>query len=166
MNIIKKTTINKPVEEVWEVLGNQFGEISNWASIIKESKVYGESKMKQLLLVGLGGFLGSILRYGVGMWTMKASEGFSVGTTLVNLIGSLIIGFILGMAVKNDQPIYWFAVIGFCGGFTTFSTFSMDGVRLIKNEMWMTFLGYSSLSLFGGFFLCMVGLWLGRMLIN
>ena len=45
MNIIKKTTINKPVEEVWEVLGNQFGEISNWASIIKESKVYGESKM-------------------------------------------------------------------------------------------------------------------------
>ena len=45
MNIIKKTTINKPVEEVWEVLGNQFGQISNWASLIKESKVYGDSKL-------------------------------------------------------------------------------------------------------------------------
>ena len=45
MNIIKKTTINKPVEEVWEVLGNQFEQISNWASVIKESKVYGDSKL-------------------------------------------------------------------------------------------------------------------------
>ena len=45
MDIIKKITIDKPVEEVWEVLGNQFGEVSNWASIISESKVYGESKL-------------------------------------------------------------------------------------------------------------------------
>ena len=45
MDIIKKITIDKPVEEVWEVLGNQFGQISNWASIISESKVYGESKL-------------------------------------------------------------------------------------------------------------------------
>ena len=45
MNIIKKITIDMPVEEVWEVLGNQFGQISNWASIIKESKVYGDSKL-------------------------------------------------------------------------------------------------------------------------
>jgi uncharacterized membrane protein len=45
MNIIKKTTIGKPVEEVWEVLGNQFGQISNWASLIKQSKVYGDSKL-------------------------------------------------------------------------------------------------------------------------
>ncbi len=122
--------------------------------------------MKQLLLVGLGGFFGSILRYGVGTWTLKASDGFPLGTTLVNLIGSLIIGIILGLAVKNDQPVYWFAVVGFCGGFTTFSAFSMDGVRLIKNEMWMTFLGYSSVSLIGGLLLCMAGLWLGRMLVN
>ncbi len=122
--------------------------------------------MKQLLLVGLGGFLGSILRYGVGMWTLKASAGFPISTTLVNLIGSLIIGIIVGMAVRDDQPVYWFGVIGFCGGFTTFSTFSMDGVRLIKNEMWMTFLGYSSLSLIGGLLLCMMGLWLGKQLIN
>lgn len=46
MHITKKTTIDKPIEEVWEVLGNQFGQISNWASIINESKVYGESKLK------------------------------------------------------------------------------------------------------------------------
>lgn len=45
MDINKKITIDKPVEEVWEVLGNQFGQISNWASLIKESKVYGESKL-------------------------------------------------------------------------------------------------------------------------
>lgn len=45
MNIIKKITINKPIEKVWEVLGNQFGQISNWASLIKESKVYGDSKL-------------------------------------------------------------------------------------------------------------------------
>ncbi len=122
--------------------------------------------MKQLLFVGLGGFLGSILRYGVGLWSMKASAGFPVGTTLVNLLGSLIIGFLVGMAVKDDQPVYWFAVVGLCGGFTTFSTFSMDGVRLIKNEMWMTFVGYSTLSLIGGLLLCMMGLWLGKQLVN
>lgn len=46
MNINKKITINKSIEEVWEVLGNQFGQISNWATLIKESKVYGDSKLK------------------------------------------------------------------------------------------------------------------------
>jgi uncharacterized membrane protein len=48
MNIVKKIAINKPIDDVWEVLGNQFGQISNWASIIRESKVYGEATLNGL----------------------------------------------------------------------------------------------------------------------
>lgn len=121
--------------------------------------------MKQFLLIGLGGFVGSVLRYAISSWTDKWFDSMPIGTLLVNLIGSLLIGLIIGLSVKNYQPIYWFTVIGFCGGFTTFSTFSYNGYQLIKNEMWMAFIGYTSISLIGGLILCMIGIRIGAKLI-
>ena len=121
--------------------------------------------MKQFVLIGLGGFLGSILRYAVSSLTQKWFASFPFGTLSVNLIGSLIIGMIVGFSVKNDQPTYWFLVMGFCGGFTTFSTFSLDGYHLLKNDMWLPFLSYTSISLIGGLILCMLGIWLAGKLV-
>ena len=120
--------------------------------------------MKQLLLIGLGGFFGSILRYAMHQWSLNWFDTFPSGTLIVNLLGSLFIGLIVGMSVKPDQPMYAVLVIGFCGGFTTFSAFAMDGIRLIKNDMWMAFFSYASVSLIGGLLAVILGLWLGNKL--
>ena len=119
--------------------------------------------MKQILLIGLGGFFGSIVRYLIiGLWTQNWMGNFPVGTILTNLGGSLLIGLIVGLSIKSNQPLYWLTAIGFCGGFTTFSTFALDGIKLIKNDMWMTFFGYTSVSLIGGLALCLLGIWIGN----
>ena len=83
--------------------------------------------MKDLLLVGLGGFLGSIARFGVGLGTIRLFEDrFYIGTMSVNLIGSLLIGVLFALISKQQNHISLFLVTGFCGGFSTFSTFSSE----------------------------------------
>ena len=82
--------------------------------------------MKPLLLVFLGGGLGSSLRYGLGKYLNSAATGFPYGTFAVNIIGSLLVGTILVIAAKNDsisQNTMLLIDTGFCGGFTTFSAF-------------------------------------------
>jgi len=121
--------------------------------------------MKQMLLIGLGGFLGSISRYGVHVLSQKWVSNFPIGTLLVNLVGSLLIGFLIGFSIKSDQPIYWFVAIGFCGAFTTFSTFALEGVNFIKNGLWLPFMGYFSISVVGGLVVCFLGIWVGSKLV-
>ena len=122
--------------------------------------------MKQLLLVGIGGFAGSVLRYIVHIWSQEWIEQFPSGTLIVNIVGSLLIGLLVGFSIKPDQSLYAIWVIGFCGGFTTFSTFAMDGLKLIKDEMWMSFISYAGISLVGGLLAVIVGLWIGSKLTN
>lgn len=121
--------------------------------------------MKQLFLIGLGGFLGSISRYGVATWTKGWTENFPAGTFIVNLLGSFLIGLILGLSIKPNGSVHWFFVVGFCGGFTTFSTFAMENVNLIKSGLWSPAMIYSVLSLVLGIILCLVGTWLGDKLV-
>lgn len=118
--------------------------------------------MKQILLIGLGGFLGSISRYGVHLLSQRWGGNFPVGTLAVNLIGSLLIGLLIGLSVRSDQPIFWFVAIGFCGAFTTFSTVALEGVNFIKNDMWISFIGYFSISVVGGLLACFLGIWMGN----
>ena len=118
--------------------------------------------MRQILLIGLGGFLGSISRYGVHLWAQKWLTSFPGGTLLVNFIGSMVIGILIGFSIKSDQPIFWFLAIGFCGAFTTFSTFALEGVNFIKNGHWLTFSGYFSISIIGGLAACFLGIWIGN----
>lgn len=121
--------------------------------------------MKQILLIGLGGFLGSVLRYGVATISSKWFDNFHTGTIIVNLLGSLIIGLLVGLSLKQNQPGHSFLVIGFCGGFTTFSTFAFDNIRLIKADQWVTALSYASISLIGAIACCGVGIWIGNKIL-
>ncbi len=93
--------------------------------------------MKILFLVGFGGFLGSVARYltqqGVGKWMPVI---FPYGTLTVNIAGSLIIGIIYGLMDRNSLlSAEWriFLATGFCGGFTTFSTFSYETLALVRD---------------------------------
>ncbi len=106
--------------------------------------------MKTILIIGLGGGLGSVLRYwiqtGAGRWL---STSFPAGTFIVNILGCLAIGIIYGLAEKHTWPgPEWrmFLVTGLCGGFTTFSSFSYESIALFKQGHYLYFLLYLSLS--------------------
>ncbi|MAZ71979.1 MAG: fluoride efflux transporter CrcB [Flavobacteriaceae bacterium] len=121
--------------------------------------------MKQLLLVFLGGGLGSSLRYIVGNYVNNSTTGIPYGTFLANMLGSLFIGIILGFAVKNDtlsQNTILFLATGFCGGFTTFSTFAYENHVLLKTGDFTAFALYTIGSFIIGFAAVFFGIWLVR----
>ncbi len=92
--------------------------------------------MRQLLLVFVGGGFGSVFRYLLGKLANSESTGIPYGTFLANVLGSLIIGVILGLAAKNEslsQSQTLLLATGFCGGFTTFSTFAYENHVFLKN---------------------------------
>jgi len=93
--------------------------------------------MKNILLVFIGGGMGSILRYIISKALNKSDSFFPYGTFTANILGSLIIGFILGLLIKNQSVLSpnqsLLLVTGFCGGFTTFSTFAYENQQLIKS---------------------------------
>jgi CrcB protein len=120
--------------------------------------------MKQLLLVGVGGFAGSVLRYVIHLWSHNWIDQIPSGTMIVNVVGSLLIGLLIGYSVKPDQSTYAVLVVGFCGGFTTFSTFAMDGIKLMREELWVPFITYAGVSIIGGFIAVVIGLWIGNKL--
>jgi CrcB protein len=87
------------------------------------------------VLIAVGGAIGSMCRYAVGMWVQRASHsGFPAGTLAVNVIGSIIVGLLTGwlMNAQTHPLIRPALVVGFCGGFTTFSSFGMETVGLMK----------------------------------
>ena len=88
-------------------------------------------------LVALGGALGSVSRFLLGPALQRAFNAtFPVGTLFINVVGSLILGFVLGLAAEGVDvrpEARAFIAIGFCGGFTTFSTFSYEAVRLLED---------------------------------
>jgi CrcB protein len=111
--------------------------------------------MKQILLIGLGGFIGSVARYFVSKlniyWHFLS---IPMGTLTVNIIGSLLIGFLVGISGKSDlltpgMRLFW--MVGICGGFTTFSSFSNENMQLIQNGQFLTALIYTGLSIILGF---------------
>ena len=91
-----------------------------------------QTNMKALLLVGAGGFAGSALRYLISrlMLPWVVSSGFPFSTLTVNVAGSLLIGALMGLGLSDGWALL--CIVGFCGGFTTFSTFSLETVTLLS----------------------------------
>ena len=118
--------------------------------------------VKLMLLVGLGGFIGTILRFLVARFFMTSFDSvFPWGTFVVNISGSLLIGIFLGLSEKDNlmsQEWNLFLTVGICGGFTTFSSFSNEGYILLQNKEILRFATYASLS----FFLGLLAVFLGR----
>jgi CrcB protein len=122
--------------------------------------------MRQLVLVFVGGGLGSILRFAIGKWLNSPDTGIPYGTFLANILGSLCIGFILGWAIKNNQlnsGAVLLLATGFCGGFTTFSTFAYENHMLLKTGDLFNFALYTIASLVLGFAAVFGGMALSRL---
>ena len=115
--------------------------------------------MKEVIWVGIGGFLGSSGRYLVGLIVQRYDVGeFPLATLIVNLVGSFLIGLILGYLIKSpNQLLQLLLITGFCGGFTTFSTFSREGLELIRHSHYFQYALYTGISIIGGLLLCLLG---------
>ncbi|MDB2606529.1 fluoride efflux transporter CrcB [Zobellia sp.] len=123
--------------------------------------------MKQLLFIFLGGGIGSVLRYLVSKSLNNYFQHFFLGTFLVNIVGCLLIGFILGLSVRttylNPNQTLLLAT-GFCGGFTTFSTFAFEKHSLLSSGELLHFSIYLIASVITGIAAVSFGLWLSKML--
>ena len=117
--------------------------------------------MKQLLLIFFGGGIGSVLRFIIGKYLNSNQDGIPYGTFVANILGSLLIGIILGIAAKNDTLTSNQTLLlatGFCGGFTTFSTFAYENHVLLKSGDFSSFAIYTIGSFIVGFLAVFLGM--------
>lgn len=118
------------------------------------------------LWIFIGGGLGSIARFAVnGLVTRSLGDTFPWGTILINITGSLAIGFFAGLTANEGRvhvsPTFRdFFMVGICGGYTTFSAFSLQTLQLARNGDWLKAGGNVTLSVV----LCLVAVWLGYLL--
>lgn len=114
--------------------------------------------LKQFIIVGLGGGIGSMIRY--ALYYIIKPALFPVATLLINISGSLLIGLVIGLALKQVIGDDWklFLATGVCGGFTTFSAFSYENLELLQNGKIMTALLYIGVSLIAGIGAAWIGL--------
>ena len=121
--------------------------------------------MKQVLLVFIGGGLGSVLRYFFGKWFNSVEQAIPYGTMLANVLGSLLIGIVLGYIVKStsvSQTQSLLLATGFCGGFTTFSAFAYENQVFLRNGDYTNFIFYTFGSLILGFSAVFLGIFLSK----
>jgi fluoride exporter len=114
--------------------------------------------IRNFLLVGLGGALGSMLRYGTGL--VIGSKNFPLATLLINVAGSFVIGVVIAYSLRSEPfADNWklFLATGVCGGFTTFSAFSFENLQLLQNGKFAMFALYIAASLLLG----LVAVWAG-----
>lgn len=111
--------------------------------------------IKNILLIGLGGFAGSIARYFVSRLNNHIEFlSIPMGTLAVNVIGSFLIGFLIGISEKSPiltVELRMFLMVGLCGGFTTFSSFTGENLMLMRNGQFLPLFLYTGLSILLGF---------------
>ena len=120
--------------------------------------------MINCLVVGIGGFIGSIFRYLFSKLTIIQGS-FPFNTLLINIIGSLAIGIIAALVLKNldfDEKTVLFLKVGICGGFTTFSTFSLESVQMLQSGKIALALTYMIASVV----LCVLAVYIGENMVR
>ncbi len=110
------------------------------------------------LLVGLGAFFGGVSRYGLGK--LLAKSDFPWATVLINLSGSFLLGLVAALWAK-DHPLRLLLGVGFLGGYTTFSTFSLEVLEQLRSNQVMSALLNIGIQVVGGLILCALGYALG-----
>ncbi|HOM63747.1 MAG TPA: fluoride efflux transporter CrcB [Dysgonamonadaceae bacterium] len=122
---------------------------------------------RDILFVGLGGGIGSIMRFLTSRLSARLVEAqwLFVGTLATNLIGCFLIGILSGWMlshIPDNQPFRLLFIVGFCGGYTTFSTFAFENYRLIEMNQWGIFLLYLLASVVLG----IIAVWLGMKIVS
>ena len=121
--------------------------------------------LSKILIVFLGGGLGSVLRY---LLSDSIARGLTLkpswATLVVNIIGCFLIGVASGL-IRQDSLAKYLFITGFCGGFTTFSTFSAENFQLWHNEQYLLLFLYVFLSILIGFLSVIGGIWIGKLFL-
>ena len=121
---------------------------------------------KNILWVGLGGALGSIARFLSQKYILKLfPHAFPIGTFAVNIVGCFLIGVFFALAGKHEYftpPFRLLLMTGFCGGFTTFSAFTLEGMELLQQQKFLIFTLYFVFSVLLGLIATFAGAWLAQ----
>lgn len=120
--------------------------------------------MIAVISVAIGGALGSVCRYGLAHWaTLMFGRAFPYGIFAANVVGSFLIGLLMMLIVHKWQltdPWRLLILVGFLGGFTTFSSFSLDAVQMLMDQLWLKSILYMLGSLFLSVAACGLGVWI------
>ncbi len=122
--------------------------------------------IRTILLIAIGGGIGSVFRYFTTVIVQKYyASVFPLATFVANILGCLLIGIIIGLLEKNqisNSNLKWFLITGFCGGFTTFSAFGYENITLLQSNNATLMLMYIGTSIIVGMFAIWLGLFITK----